>query len=128
MPSIIPLLCTVAAAAAQLAPYPAVTIPDLERTVLMELYTGAGGPQWTDSQNWADSRWDPCTWFGVTCRTLADGPHVVWLELPNNGLSGSLPDTLGWLFHLEHLDLSHNECARPPCCRAVLPRRVHACA
>ena len=95
--------------AARLTPYPAPTIPAREKDTLIAFHAAAGGFLWTDAQNWADDRWDPCLWFGVTCTMFSDGPHVTMIELPYNSLSGSLPDTLGWLDHLTRLDVHGNE-------------------
>ena len=47
---------------------------------------------------------DPCTWFGVTCSS----GHVIWLKLPTNNLTGSIPPELGNLTALEVLDLRLN--------------------
>lgn len=111
----ITLLACLSVGLAKLLPYPDVTIPQVERDVLMALYGSAGGSAWTDNQNWADGRWDPCTWFGVGCTTFQDGPRVTSIILPNNNLAGSLPDTLGLLRLLDRLDVSGNGCV---CCLA----------
>ena len=57
----------------------------------MALYNAAGGPQWTDQQNWLTDR--PLDeWHGVA--TNEDGRVTGIFPLDNN-LSGSLPPELG---------------------------------
>lgn len=113
MPSIkVPLAaCLACLATSTLPPYPSTVIPDQELQQLIALYNSAGGPGWIDAVNWPDPEWGACNWFGVTCVDFQEGPHVVAIELPHNNLTGSLPDTLGWLFHLQRLDVSHNKYA-----------------
>ncbi|MEZ4560492.1 MAG: hypothetical protein R2854_29335 [Caldilineaceae bacterium] len=58
----------------------------------MALYTATDRVNWLDNTNWlqVDGGVTPCNWSGVTC---ADG-HVTGLELPRNGLTGSVPAAL----------------------------------
>jgi hypothetical protein len=78
-------------------------IPQAECQALFDLYTSAGGPEWTHQDNWLLST-TPCTWYGVLC----NNGHVILLDLRNNGLSGSLPASLGNLTALVSLGLSGN--------------------
>ena len=70
-----------------------------DRAVLETLYHAAGGPGWIDGTNWLSAA-PLSTWFGVT--TNADG-RVTRLQLPGNGLSGTIPPALGNLAFLEDL-------------------------
>jgi hypothetical protein len=81
-------------------------VPALECEALVELYTKTGGSQWLSQTNWLalDQLNAPCDWFGVTC---ADG-HISELLLARNGLSGTLPLTLGDLSRLTRLRLEQN--------------------
>ena len=72
-----------------------------DRAALEALYDATGGSGWTDSTNWKTS--SPLgEWFGVT----TDGAgRVTRLELPGNGLTGSMPPALGDLALLQTLRL-----------------------
>ncbi len=47
-----------------------------------------------------------CSWFGATCLYL---DIVERFELPENGLTGTLPTYLGLLESIRDMDLSDNE-------------------
>ncbi|GFP78939.1 probable LRR receptor-like serine/threonine-protein kinase at4g37250 [Phtheirospermum japonicum] len=62
-------------------------------------------------QSWNYQAETPCSWNGVTCGV--PGPEdacfrVTGLSLPNSGLSGSIPSTVGMIEHLQNLNLSNN--------------------
>jgi hypothetical protein len=138
--------------AAQLDPYPAVTLSPRELAALQRLYNETAGSQWLHSwssyQPWGVSPVDPCDWHGVTCRMFPEGPdagpHVVELDLRGNQLRGTLPDTIGRLYRLLRLDLADNRCdgvggtlcvcavlccaASVLCCCALLCSAVPCCA
>ncbi|CAA0832812.1 Leucine-rich repeat protein kinase family protein [Striga hermonthica] len=62
-------------------------------------------------ESWKNYDQTPCSWNGVTCGTvcLADATfRVTGLSLPDSGLSGSIPATLGLIEHLTNLNLSNN--------------------
>ena len=62
-----------------------------DREVLVALYKGTDGDNWTDNNNWLSA--EPMgTWHGVT--TDADG-RVTQLNLYRNGLSGTIPSEAG---------------------------------
>jgi len=74
--------------------------------VLLVLYYGQGGEEWTNTAGWATSA-SICTWLGVFCN--AEG-YVTAIRLPNNGLTQFLVPDIGMLSnHLTVLDLSSNE-------------------
>ncbi len=72
---------------------------------LVALYNAAGGPNWTQSENWLSE--EPLrSWAGVT----TNGPgRVTGLDLGSSGLSGTLPAALGNLRALEELRLQGND-------------------
>lgn len=71
---------------------------------LVDIYQQTNGLNWlnSNSNNWLQSN-QPCSWEGVACR----GNKVIRLELPANGLRGTLPDISG-LAHLQQLGLFEN--------------------
>lgn len=60
--------------------------------------------------NWNYEDDTPCSWNGVLCTSLPypDSLRVVSLVLPNSQLLGSIPEDLGLVQYLRHLDLSNN--------------------
>lgn len=87
----------------------------LEREALCALYNSTDGPHWqqvsssvggqdVSTANWAtDKPLDQ--WYGV--ETNSDG-RVVRIHLNDMGLSGTLPDNLGYLIYCQELWLSGN--------------------
>ena len=99
-----------------LQPYPTATVPDPsagpdtagERAALVTLYNAANGPNWTRNDNWLSE--EPlAAWYGVATDA---GGRVTELRLPNNGLSGPIPD-LSALTNLTILDLESNQLRGP---------------
>ena len=71
---------------------------------LEALYKATDGDNWTDNTHWLSDK--PLgEWFGVT----TDDGRVTHLELAENGLSGTLPSSLGDLAYLEVLTLFRND-------------------
>ncbi|KAL5714059.1 hypothetical protein ACHQM5_016071 [Ranunculus cassubicifolius] len=63
--------------------------------------------------NWNYEDETPCSWNGVMCESLPSQdaiflPRVVALVLPNKQLLGSIPEDIGLIEHLQHIDLSNN--------------------
>ena len=79
----------------------------LERNALKEFFDSTKGGEWTDNANWKDPIKSICSWYGVKCDD--NNTHAVELNLTNNGLSGSLSESIGRLSSLEILDLSDND-------------------
>ncbi len=78
-------------------------VPDREH--LAALFEATDGPNWTTRRGWLTDA-PVHTWHGVA----VDGEgRVVALVLPGNGLSGKISTELGYLDHLEQLDLSGNQ-------------------
>lgn len=76
-------------------------VPQREKDVLLELYHSTDGSRWRTV--WELSA-PVSTWHGVG---LQNG-RVVSLELTDNDLTGTLPESLGGLRYLRKLDLSRN--------------------
>lgn len=95
-------------------PHLRAAIPQSERDALIALYTATNGDNWTDNTNWRlpgdPSQFNTAgtenTWYGVTL-TL-DQQHVLWVQLPDNNLSGTVPPEITALGQLETLDLNYN--------------------
>ena len=79
-----------------------------DRAALIAFYNAAGGPGWSNNANWNDPSARIENWYGV--ETDAQG-YVTALELPDNGLAGTLAPQLGDLSRLRRLDLGDNELA-----------------
>lgn len=76
------------------------------REALTSFYFATGGPQWRRSTNWRDADSPLAQWFGLT---TDDAGRVTAIDLSANRLTGTLPQRLGALIHLQALDLSDNE-------------------
>ncbi len=74
-----------------------------DRAALVELYNATDGPNWSNNRNW-NSDAPLGDWHGVSTA----GGRVTHLLLHDNGLSGSIPSSLGRLENLEALYLSGN--------------------
>ena len=78
-------------------------IPKTECQALLDLYNSTDGPNWLNRSGWNDND-TPCSWFGIKC----DSGEVFYLNLTDNGLNGTLPNSLGNLSRLELLYLDSN--------------------
>jgi Leucine-rich repeat (LRR) protein len=67
------------------------------------LYNSVDGPNWDNNTNWLVSPVE--YWFGI----LVSGNRVIKIELQRNGLKGPLPDAIGDLSALTHLDMNNNQ-------------------
>jgi len=72
--------------------------------ILNVFYFSTNGHEWDVNTGWLSTE-PECTWRGIQCSS--DGV-IVWLELRNNNLSGSLPTMIGHLDTLERLSLGFN--------------------
>jgi len=77
-----------------------------ERNALKDFFDSAKGIEWTESSTWLDPYESHCSWYGVEC---SETNNTIKLELPNNGLSGTLSNKIAILSLLEVLDLSDND-------------------
>ena len=89
-------------------------VPDsLEFKALKALYESTDGSNWTNNTGWPSAGNWPATataaemgaWFGVT---VTNG-DVTQVKLPNNNLSGTLPESIGDLSELIQLKLNSNQ-------------------
>ena len=78
-------------------------IPQPECEALVDIFEATNGSAWTNNSNWLQTT-TPCSWFGVTC---ANG-RVLRLDLPNNQLSGALPQSAGAFSTMHYFDVSRN--------------------
>lgn len=73
--------------------------------VLRKIYGLTNGPKWTISPNNWQNGTDECDYTGITCNSNG---HVTKITLPNAGLSGPFPNIIGFLEHLDDVDLADN--------------------
>ncbi len=69
---------------------------------LVSLYNNSGGPAWTTNTNWLTG--DLNTWNGVSIQNQ----RVTDLNLPGNNLNGTVPKDFGYADSLINVDLSNN--------------------
>lgn len=76
----------------------------VERDALIALYNALDGPNWTNSTNWCSER--PIgEWYGIS---TDDNGIVLYITLPDNNLTGVLPDIFGSLHKLRGIWLPDN--------------------
>ncbi|MEM9052940.1 MAG: hypothetical protein AAGC47_12880, partial [Bacteroidota bacterium] len=75
-----------------------------QRQALVDFYNALNGDDWRKNDNWLSNR-EPAAWYGVV---VDDDGNVIELDLWNNRLSGSLPETIN-LPYLRSLQLSLND-------------------
>ena len=82
---------------------------DLHRGALLNIYKAMGGPGWRRSDNWETDA--PLgEWYGVSTDAVG---NVIELDLPANGLTGSIPPEIVALETLEVLKLHVNSISGP---------------
>ncbi|KAI2512840.1 hypothetical protein MHU86_1629 [Fragilaria crotonensis] len=83
-----------------------------ERSILFQIYRTLDGNKWIHRDNWLEDDRSICSWYGVHCATGtndAGSETVVRLELPSNGLKGTIPSVVYHLSSLKVLDVRGNE-------------------
>ena len=73
--------------------------------VLRLFHEATGGANWADSHQWLSDAL-LSDWFGVDTDSIG---QVTALDLPENGLSGTVPESLGRLTALTRLDVTGND-------------------
>lgn len=77
-----------------------------QRYVMTVLYFATNGEFWTKKSNWLDSERSECDWYGVAC---ISGKNVIMnIILPENNVTGTLPDEITALPTLFGWNMSHN--------------------
>lgn len=80
-------------------------IPETELAILRQLYEKTGGDEWTEKWNMEETLANDRDWKGVS---FDEEGHVVAIALPENNLSGQVPQEVFALPKLKRLDLSRN--------------------
>ncbi len=81
-----------------------VAVHSQDREILMAIFTGTFGTDWTNNANWSSS--EPVgSWYGVTADANA---RVTALNLSENNLKGQLPADLGDMAFLTELIVNGN--------------------
>lgn len=78
------------------------TSPDREH--LIAFYNAMDGANWINNENWLSEK-PAATWQGVV---MSGEARVTGLGLPNNGLSGPIPEVIASMDQIEAVDLSGN--------------------
>ena len=82
-----------------------------ERAILFEFYTATGGNKWLNRNNWLEDNRSICDWHGVHCASEdgLPGETVTRIELPANGLTGTVPAVVFHLPSLQVLNIRKND-------------------
>jgi len=79
--------------------------PSDQGEVLKKMYESTGGTKWTITNNNWQNGTDECQFTGIECN---NNGHITKISLPNSGLQGPFPNIIGFLEHLDYVDLSDN--------------------
>jgi len=80
-------------------------VSQTERDALVALYNSTNGASWTNSSGWLGVPGTECSWHGIICNS---SQAVDAINLPDNGLSGTLPSEIGNLTAMRELILPNN--------------------
>eukprot|EP00559_Dactyliosolen_fragilissimus_P007427 CAMPEP_0184869536 /NCGR_PEP_ID=MMETSP0580-20130426/34486_1 /TAXON_ID=1118495 /ORGANISM="Dactyliosolen fragilissimus" /LENGTH=1316 /DNA_ID=CAMNT_0027371083 /DNA_START=70 /DNA_END=4020 /DNA_ORIENTATION=+ len=75
------------------------------QTFLKDFFISLDGGNWYQSHHWLEDD-DICNWFGITCN---DSKEVIKIDLENNGLSGSVPESIYNIQTLVSINLKEND-------------------
>ena len=90
---------------------------------LESIFYKTEGINWTNQSGWLVGS-DPCEWHGLSCTD----DEVSILSLPDNNLSGDIPEEIAQLNRLDSLDLSGNALTGPiPLSIALLQTSTNSC-
>lgn len=77
-------------------------------SILMSFYNATGGDKWTNNTNWGSEK--PFNeWYGLTTN---DQGQITSLALPNNNLTGYIPNEIGELTTLTWLAIGQNNLSK----------------
>jgi hypothetical protein len=76
-----------------------------QKEILAELFYETNGTNWVGDYDMWTTAIPVCQWKGIACNAMEAVESIV---LPGSNLTGPLPPNLGFLRHLEVLDLSDN--------------------
>lgn len=79
-----------------------VSVSSADSLALVALYNSTNGPGWAEKNNWLTG--PVSTWEGIT----VENSRVTRINKVNNNLAGPIPEEIGNLTNLQHLDLSTN--------------------
>lgn len=79
-----------------------VSVSSADSLALVALYNSTNGPGWAEKNNWLTGPVN--TWEGIT----VENSRVTRINKVNNNLAGPIPEEIGNLTNLQHLDLSTN--------------------
>ena len=76
----------------------------------MDLFQCLKGENWREKQAWGFDDYDVRHWFGISVGPANDPSEgqVTGISMPNNNVSGKIPDSICKLPFLEWVDLSNN--------------------
>jgi len=83
--------------------YSSAQVIEQDSLALVALYDSTSGDSWTNNSNWKSG--PVSTWYGV----ILSNNRVLKIWLPNNRLSGRLPEVIGNLTELIALNLQRNQ-------------------
>ncbi len=95
-------------------------IPQAEINALIDFYNSTGGPKWKNNSNWLSESVSPCEWFGIKC----ENGHVVEIQLPDNNLTGTLPESLGSFSELKILNLGNSDISHAEVMSNDMPNQI----
>lgn len=89
----------------------------LQRYILATLYFALNGEaKWKSTDGWLSQKHE-CDWFGISCSmdaglnpiNVKEGNIISGLDLNENGLTGGVPQEIGYFDELKSLSLSNND-------------------
>ncbi len=82
-------------------------VPETERNALLDFYNSTNGDNWNFNTNW-NSRFSAEMWNGVSTININDELHVSGIQLQNNNVTGTIPNSIGNLPELEAFNIFIN--------------------
>jgi Leucine-rich repeat (LRR) protein len=82
-------------------------VSQADRDALIAIYTATDGINWTNNTNWNTTA-DVSTWYGVTVEQVVGQDKITIIDLSNNRLNGTIPNSINDLVRLAELNISNN--------------------